>query len=666
MKLIFSLIVGVTLISSVVGLNFHQQTVMETTDGGSVATSVKSLVMDAGNGSYITYSPSYSTSQVLWHYSVASGLTGKNTSIGFNSTCVFAGSWYGGAKMFQGIGGSGTPEWEMTQPSVGANQYWKYWATNAVSSESSDIFYSLSSWEVWDDMNTPSNYNDDTLVSVNFQVSKYNHSSATPEWTWDGTDYFIQGSVDQPGKVAISDDGGFIAVTGIIENHLAVVVFEQNSSTPLLVYQDSNLTSDARQLRITGDGSKIIFRKSAVLYRVDVATGNLEASYSLDASTDCFGVSSDGSVIAYGFTNAYVIQWNGTSYSSLYSFPVSGYYGGAAAVNDSNDLVYFGFYKNNYLSNRIYCYNISQNNITWVYDYPTGSGGNQDIISWMDCSEDGRWLVAGSWGCQYGGGDEVEVFDCLNPTAPVFTINTPGSVFHVDISPDGGYISSTGKHVHANTMGSGIDLYFAETDALGVAEQPGFNQGGKPVVTNYSGKEVLISFDLINTTRVSLDIYDVKGSRIATLIDQIMHPGNYEIVREVSKKPIIASITYRKTKRGYFTVMGDSLEKTIAALEEEEVDVIGSNCTLGSNDMVGLLKESLTLTDLPLSVKPNAGQPVVQENQTIYEQPIADFVEDIKKMVRVRLSICQIRISIPEWGLKEWHRFCRGSLRILK
>ncbi|MGC9367611.1 MAG: hypothetical protein ACP5FK_11305 [bacterium] len=534
MKIIFSVMVWVTLITTGFGLDFHQQTIMETTDEGSTVRWANSLVGDAGSSSYINYNPGYSASQVLWHYSAASGLTGKNTSIGLNSTYVFAGSWYGGAKMFQGIGGSGTPEWEMSQPSVGANQYWKYWATSAVSSENSDIFYSLSSWEVWDDMNTPSNYNDDTLISVNFQVSKYNHTSATPQWTWDGTDYFIQGSVDEPGKVAVSDDGDYVAVTGIIENHLAVMVFGENSSNPLLVYQDSSLTSDARQLRITGDGSKVIFRKSAVLYRVDVATGNLEATYSLDASTDCFGVSSDGSVVAYGFTNAYIIQWNGSGYSSLYSFPVSGYYGGAAAVNDSNDLVYFGFYKNNYLSNRIYCYDISQNNIIWVYDYPTGSGGNQDIISWLDCSEDGRWLVAGSWGCQYGGGDEVEVFDCQNPTSPAFTINTPGSVFHVDISPDGGYISSTGKHVHANTMGSGIDLYFAETDALGIAEQPGYSLSNKPVISNLTGSNVSISFNLITTTRVKLDVYDVKGSRIATLIDQIMNPGNYEIERELS------------------------------------------------------------------------------------------------------------------------------------
>ncbi|MFX0030910.1 MAG: homocysteine S-methyltransferase family protein, partial [Candidatus Hermodarchaeota archaeon] len=61
-------------------------------------------------------------------------------------------------------------------------------------------------------------------------------------------------------------------------------------------------------------------------------------------------------------------------------------------------------------------------------------------------------------------------------------------------------------------------------------------------------------------------------------------------IREISKKPLIASITYKKTKRGYFTIMGDSLEKCIETLNNEKIDVIGANCTLGSTDMLELLK----------------------------------------------------------------------------
>lgn len=111
-------------------------------------------------------------------------------------------------------------------------------------------------------------------------------------------------------------------------------------------------------------------------------------------------------------------------------------------------------------------------------------------------------------------------------------------------------------------------------------------------------------------------------------------------LREISKKPIIASITYKKTKRGeFFTIMGDSLEKCIRAIENEKVDVIGANCTLGSKDMISLLKEARKITDMPISVKPNAGQPKIEGNITYYDQPIEEFANDIKEMIELGAKI---------------------------
>ncbi|MFX1278086.1 MAG: homocysteine S-methyltransferase family protein [Promethearchaeota archaeon] len=110
-------------------------------------------------------------------------------------------------------------------------------------------------------------------------------------------------------------------------------------------------------------------------------------------------------------------------------------------------------------------------------------------------------------------------------------------------------------------------------------------------------------------------------------------------VKEVSTKPIIASITYKKTKRGFFTIMGDPLEKCIHTLENENVDVIGANCTIGSNDMLDLVKEAVELTDLPISIKPNAGKPRIEGTKTFYEQPIQEFVNDIKKMIKLGVKV---------------------------
>lgn len=111
-------------------------------------------------------------------------------------------------------------------------------------------------------------------------------------------------------------------------------------------------------------------------------------------------------------------------------------------------------------------------------------------------------------------------------------------------------------------------------------------------------------------------------------------------VKAISKKPIIASMTYKKTPRGYFTIMGDSVEKCVQILEQENVDVIGTNCNLVSNEMVGLIKETVTLTNKPISAKPNAGKPKIDENgKPTYEYPIKDFVKDIKDIIDLGAKI---------------------------
>jgi 5-methyltetrahydrofolate--homocysteine methyltransferase len=107
-----------------------------------------------------------------------------------------------------------------------------------------------------------------------------------------------------------------------------------------------------------------------------------------------------------------------------------------------------------------------------------------------------------------------------------------------------------------------------------------------------------------------------------------------EAIKDVSKKPIISSMTYKNTKRGYYTIMGHSLEKCVKALENAEVSVIGANCTLGSEEMVGLARELTKLTDFPFSIKPNAGKPRLDEKGIVhYDQPITDFVKHIKEMI---------------------------------
>ena len=95
---------------------------------------------------------------------------------------------------------------------------------------------------------------------------------------------------------------------------------------------------------------------------------------------------------------------------------------------------------------------------------------------------------------------------------------------------------------------------------------------------------------------------------------------------------VVASMTYNKTKRGYFTMMGEGINEAVSALVDAGADVVGANCTLGSRDMIDLTKQIRAVTQKPILVQPNAGQPVTREGITTYEQSPLEFARDGKEI----------------------------------
>ena len=95
---------------------------------------------------------------------------------------------------------------------------------------------------------------------------------------------------------------------------------------------------------------------------------------------------------------------------------------------------------------------------------------------------------------------------------------------------------------------------------------------------------------------------------------------------------LLASMTYTRTKNGFFTVMGENISQCVSALEEAGADLMGANCTLNSADTIDLTKELRAATDRPILIQPNAGKPVTSKGITYYEQTPAEFAADAKKI----------------------------------
>ncbi len=96
-------------------------------------------------------------------------------------------------------------------------------------------------------------------------------------------------------------------------------------------------------------------------------------------------------------------------------------------------------------------------------------------------------------------------------------------------------------------------------------------------------------------------------------------------VRRVSDLPVVAHMTFQKTRRGFFTIMGVSPEAAVKGMEDAGADVVGSNCTIGMADMVELIREMNLVAGKPLIAQANAGEPELKGGDTIYHDTPENF-----------------------------------------
>ena len=110
-------------------------------------------------------------------------------------------------------------------------------------------------------------------------------------------------------------------------------------------------------------------------------------------------------------------------------------------------------------------------------------------------------------------------------------------------------------------------------------------------------------------------------------------------VKSISNLPVFAEVTFNYTTKGFFTIMGDSIEKCIKELEYNGADAVGSNCTLNSEDMLEVLKEIKKHAKLPVIIQPNAGKPQIINGKVLYEQSIQEYIIYVQKMVEEGVNI---------------------------
>ncbi len=110
--------------------------------------------------------------------------------------------------------------------------------------------------------------------------------------------------------------------------------------------------------------------------------------------------------------------------------------------------------------------------------------------------------------------------------------------------------------------------------------------------------------------------------------------------REISQDiPIIATMTFDVIPQGCVTIMGNKVPEVCAKFEEVGVNVIGSNCGNGINDMITIAKEITANTKLPIIIQSNAGIPTILDDQVIYQETPEEFAVFTKTLLELGVSI---------------------------
>ncbi len=110
--------------------------------------------------------------------------------------------------------------------------------------------------------------------------------------------------------------------------------------------------------------------------------------------------------------------------------------------------------------------------------------------------------------------------------------------------------------------------------------------------------------------------------------------------REISPDvPVLATMTFDPTPRGYFTVMGVSVDAAAKGLADAGAAAVGSNCGNGIEHMIAIARAFRAATALPIVIQPNAGLPRTSGSETVYDETPDFMAEKAAALLDLGVSI---------------------------
>ena len=407
--------------------------------------------------------------------------------------------------------------------------------------------------------------NGSVLAAVDFStgdstavISQWAPGSATPLWTHrvhPCRSMVYEGWATRK-PIQVSDDGSTIAVALVMWDTSGqrgrLHIFDAGIGTPVVEYDLPTGNVVATAISSTGDYVAMAGWPNVYVY--DRTIQALRWSGPIGSGNDALAISGDGHYIAWGWTTFHLREWTGAGYAEVWTHtPGGGSYVGQCALDEGGNTLAVSWDNGSSTPNEISLdlYELPSTDPIWHYDYVgTPPSTHVDIASQMVFSPDGERLAVGSWG---GSFPEIHVF--ARPSAvPLYTLDTPGSIFDIDIvtAPDGSsYVSACGKSVHAGQSGRGGDLYAIEIPGGATGVDPGSGRAHAIALgTNYPNPfhpDTRIRFSLSSPGPVRLSVHDAGGHLVKVLVDGHTGAGKQIATwggRDGAGRPVAAGIYF--------------------------------------------------------------------------------------------------------------------------
>lgn len=331
----------------------------------------------------------------------------------------------------------GTPDWVYTAPNV------------QVAVQRNGDVLAACSW-------------DDEQLSLN--CSKWTAGKgATPDYS-----ILIPDSFPTETTLAVSKDGKRLAIlSSVLEfmnpNNTRAYILGTGSPKILTKIEE---VFGARHCVLNGDGSRIVFHANASIFAFDTVTGRKIQEIKVGYSDYNLAMSDDGDYLISGFMSLDVYKWSTSTnqYELMWNAVNPSHYVETSTISANGNLA-VAWASFDAEQPTIQAYNVAKGSTPlWTYQYAE-STNLQDIPSSIGITDDGNYFVVGSWGNLTDSNPEARVWNFYKEE-PIWTLKTSGSVFAVDIAASASKPGTLdvvvgNKATHANVMGRGGDLYYA-------------------------------------------------------------------------------------------------------------------------------------------------------------------------------------------------------------